>query len=133
MNFKQLQTKIAKKRKVFFKYIDDLYSKRVIELVGKLKHFKIYKLYMGMGSFSISGEDFDILYDDHSVGKKEAQELIYYYESYNIYKKSSDYCWEPLNINDHDSKILIELVNICNCWILETGGIDIDFTTNDKK
>lgn len=131
MNFKQIQTKVDKKRKEFFKYTDDLYSYRAKKLVSKLKHFKIHKLYMGMGSFAISGEDFDILYDDGSVGKHGIQELVYFYETYDLDKRHNKFGWEPLNLNYHDSKILIELFSMCDSWIFESGGIDIDFTTKE--
>jgi hypothetical protein len=117
MKFKQIENSWDKKQSQLQKEFDLLCEARFLELNAQLHNFKITKLIMGMGSWTVEGEKFDIVYDDDSEGQHELQEIFYWLRG--------NYCWEPKKITNSELKILHEIDDLCEFWVDKTGGKDV--------
>jgi hypothetical protein len=93
-------------------------SVRAKQLVGSLQDVSIDKISMGMGAWILVGDDVDFVYDDGSEGRGDLQDVVYIIR---------DGTMKRLKARQSDVDALVELVELCEWWLMATGGCDVAF------
>lgn len=117
MKFKEIEKSWDEKQSQLQNEFNMFCAVRFRELVDGLQNFKITRLIMGMGSWTVEGEKFDIVYDDDSEAKYKLQEIFYWL--------SGNYYWKPKKMTHSELKILNEIADLCEWWVEKTGGTDV--------
>lgn len=130
MNFEEIQKLYDEKEDELRNEIREHAETRIRELVARLARFKIRRIIVGMGTWTIDGDDFTAVGedgDDEDVEVRPIGDLVDWVAEYEYRFRRFELGWDPKDITGDEITALLELYRM-EIWMEDNiGGADVSF------